>query len=155
MLHKYCKKIVNLTLFHTQVLVTFTHYPHSKTAWNLSKMQVKMFSYYLQKINLFSFLSFSLLPLATGNIYSSISKIGQHNPTTAFEGYISKYSDCDFQIPHAKIYPNVNFQLITSCEFEDILILVSLRTLLSIMLGENSFWSAIFNVWYLGPYLSE
>ena len=49
-------------------------------------MQVKVFSYYLQKNNLFSFLSFSLLPLGTGNIYPSISKIGQHNPTIAFEG---------------------------------------------------------------------
>ena len=102
-------------------------------------MQVKVFSYYLQKINLFSFLPFSLLPLATGNIYPSISKIGQHNLAIAFEGYISTYSKCDFQILHAKIYPNANLHLTTSCESEDILILVSLRMLLSITLGENSF----------------
>ena len=43
-------------------------------------MQVKVFRYYLQKNNVFSFLHFSLLPLATGNIYPSISKIVQHNP---------------------------------------------------------------------------
>ena len=102
-------------------------------------MQVKVFSYYLQKINLFSFLPFPLLPLATGRVYHSLSKIGQHNPAIAFEGYISTYSKCDFQIIHAKIYPNVNFQLTTSCESEDILILVSLRMLLGVTLEENSF----------------
>ena len=90
-------------------------------------MQVKEFGYYLQKNNLFSFLHFSLLLLVTGNIYSSISKIGQYNPTI------------DFQILHTKIHPNVNFQLTTSCESKDILILVSLRMLLSITLGEDSF----------------
>ena len=102
-------------------------------------MQVKVFSYYLQKINLFSFLPFLLLPLATGNVYHSLSKIGQHNPAIAFEGYISTYSKFDFQIIHAKIYMNVNFQLTTSCESEDILILVSLRMLLDVTLEENSF----------------
>ena len=101
-------------------------------------MQVKVFSYYLQKIK-FSFLPFLLLPLATGIICPGISKIGQHNPAIAFEGYISTYSKCDFQILLAKIYPNVNFQLTTSCESEDILILVLLKMLLSITLGENSF----------------
>ena len=135
--------------------MTFTHYPHWKTTWNLSKMQVKVFSYYLQKINLLWSLPFSLLPLATGNLYPSISKIGRHNLAKTFEGYISTYSECDFQIFHAKIYPNVNFQLTTFCESEEILILVSLRKLLSVTLGENSFWSVIFNVQYLGPYLSK
>ena len=102
-------------------------------------MQVKVFGYYLQKNNLLSFVPFLLLPLATGNVYPSISKIGQHNPALTFEGYISTYSKCDFQILHAKIYPNVNFQLTTICESQDVLILVLLRTLLSVALGKNSF----------------
>ena len=101
--------------------------------------KVKVFSYYLQKVNLFSYLPFSLLPLATRNLYPSISKIGRHNPAITFEGYISIYSECDFQILRAKIYPNVNFQFTTFSESEEILILVSLRMLLSVTLGENSF----------------
>ena len=67
-----------------------------------------------------------------GKVYPSISKIGQCNPAIA-------YSKCDFQIPHAKIYQNVNFQLTNSSESKDIPILVSLRMLLSIMFEENGF----------------
>ena len=44
------------------------------------------------KNNLFSFLDFSLLPLATGKIYPATSKIRQHNLAVAFEDYISTYS---------------------------------------------------------------
>ena len=88
---------------------------------------------------MFSFSPFRLLPLAKGKVYPSISKIGQHNPAINLEGYIVVYSKCDFQIPHAKIYQNVNLQFTIFCEFKDIPILVSLRTLLSATLGENGF----------------
>ena len=85
---------------------------------------------------MFLFLPFWLLPLAMGKVYSSISKTGQHKPSIALEGYISAYIvKCDCQIPHAKIHQNVNFQLNSSSE--DIAILVSLRTLLSVTLGKN------------------
>ena len=88
---------------------------------------------------MFSFLPFWLLPLATGKVYPSISKIGQHNPAIALKITFSAYFKCDFQIPHVKIYQHVPFQLVNSCESEDIPILVSLRTLLSIMSGETGF----------------
>ena len=96
-------------------------------------------------MNLISFLPYQLLALATGKVYRDISKIGLHNPVIAFKGYISVHK-CDIQILHTKIYQNVNFQLTSSCESEDIPILVSLRTLLRVTLGENGFWSAIFIV---------
>ena len=83
----------------------------------------------MYKTTLFSFLPLQLLPLATGNIHCSISKIRQHNPAIAFEGYTFAHSKCDFQISHVKIYHNVNFQLSRSCESEDIPILVLLRVL--------------------------
>lgn len=47
-------------------------------------------------MNLFSFLPFRLLLLATGKLFPSISKIGQNNPAIAVEGYISAYSKCNF-----------------------------------------------------------
>ena len=72
-------------------------------------------------------------------IYPNISKIGQHNPAIALEGYISAHAKCDFQISHAKIYQNVNLQLTISREFKDIPILVLLRTLLNATLEENGF----------------
>ena len=40
-------------------------------------------------MNLFSFLPFQLLPLATWQVYPSILKIGQHNTAIALENYIS------------------------------------------------------------------
>ena len=88
-------------------------------------------------MNLFSFLPLWLLSLARGKVYPSISEIRQHYPAIVLEGYIFAYSNGDFQIPLAKIYHNVNFQLTSSCKSEDIQIMVSLRTLLSVMLGEN------------------
>ena len=35
------------------------------------------------------------------------------------EGYTSVYSKCDFQIFHAKIFQNINFQLTSSRDFEN------------------------------------
>ena len=140
MLHKYCKKIA-----------LFQHYFILKFLWRLLIIHIENQHETHPKCRY----KMQSLALATGNVYPSISKIGQYNPAIAFEGYISTYSNCDFQILHAKIYQYVNVQLTTSCESEDILILVLLRTLLSVMLGENGFWSAIFSVQYLGPYLSE
>ena len=96
------------------------------------------FSIYVKNEFVFIF-TFQLLPLATGKIYPSISKNGQHNPVVALEGYISAYSKCDFQIPHAKIYQNVSFQFTSSCETKDTAVLVLLRMLLSDTLGENGF----------------
>ena len=58
-------------------------------------------------MNLFLFSLFQLLPLAMGKVYPSISRIVQHNPDGALEGYISAYSKHDFQIPHPKIYQNL------------------------------------------------
>ena len=75
------RKLQNLTLFDTKVLVTCTHYKQWKTIW-------KMFCFYKQKMNLISFLPFQLFPLATGKAYPDIWKIG-HNPFLAFKGYIS------------------------------------------------------------------
>ena len=48
-------------------------------------------------MNLLSFSPFSLLPLAMGKVYPSISKKGQHNPAIALEGYISAYSSVIFR----------------------------------------------------------
>ena len=58
-------------------------------------------------MNFFLFSLFQLLPLAMGKVYSRISRIGQHNPDRALEGYISAYSKNHFQIPHPKIYQNL------------------------------------------------
>ena len=66
-----------------------------------------------------------MLLLATGKDYTIILKIGQQNPGKALENFISAYFKSDFQIPHAKIYQNTNFQLTSSSESK-----VSLRLLL-------------------------
>ena len=83
---------------------------------------------------------FSVITPSNVECISSHFRDGQQNPAIALEGYISAYSKCDFRIPLAKIYQNVNFQLTSSCEIKDIPISTSLRTLLSVTLeGKNGF----------------
>ena len=43
-----------------------------------------------------------------------MAKLPFKNPAVALEDIISAYFQCDFLIPHAKIYQNSTFQLISA-----------------------------------------